>query len=57
MVWLEGLLKTNHIPIEYVPKYLALYKQAVDENLDDRGQPVKDWLDQELTKNFSEGAK
>lgn len=51
MEWLEGLLETNHIPIEYVPKYLALYKRAVDENLDDRGEPVKDWLNKVLNEN------
>jgi DNA-binding transcriptional MerR regulator len=43
--WLAGLLQSNDIPLEYLPKYLTQYKQAVDENLDERGQPVKDWLE------------
>jgi hypothetical protein len=43
--WLTGLLGSHDISIEYLPKYLSLYKQVVDKNLDERGQPVKDWLD------------
>ena len=43
--WLTGLLESLDISIEYLAKYLALYKQAVDKNLDERGQPVKAWLD------------
>jgi hypothetical protein len=43
--WLAGLLQSHDIPLEYLPKYLTQYKQAVDENLDQRGQPVKDWLE------------
>ncbi len=43
--WLTGLLGSHDISIEYLPKYLSLYKQVVDRNLDERGQPVKDWLD------------
>ena len=42
--WLAGLLQSHDIPLEYLPKYLSQYKQAVDENLDQRGQPIKDWL-------------
>jgi hypothetical protein len=48
--WLTGLLGSHDISIEYLPKYLSLYKQAVDKNLDERGQPVKDWLDLVVTK-------
>jgi DNA-binding transcriptional MerR regulator len=43
--WLDGLLKTHNIPSELLPKYLQLFKQAVETNLDQRGQPVIDWLD------------
>jgi hypothetical protein len=43
--WLAGLLQTHDIPIEYLPKYLTLYKQAVEANLDQRGQPIIDWLE------------
>jgi DNA-binding transcriptional MerR regulator len=42
--WLSGLLKTHDIPREILPKYLELYKQAVEANLDQRGQPVIEWL-------------
>lgn len=42
--WLTGLLKTHNIELEYLPKYLSLYKEVVEENLDQRGKPVKDWL-------------
>lgn len=45
LVWLAGLLKTHNIPSELLPKYLKLYKQAVESNLDQRGQPVIDWLE------------
>ena len=49
MEWLTGLLKTHNISVEYLPQYMAFYKQAVDENLDERGQPVKVWLDTVLS--------
>ena len=42
--WLTGLLESHDIPAMYLPKYMQLYKQAVDDHLDERGQPVKDWL-------------
>ena len=44
MDWLAGLLKTHDIPRELLPRYLDLYKQAVEANLDQRGQPVIEWL-------------
>lgn len=43
--WLAGLLQTNNIPGELLPKYLSLYKEAVEKNLDQRGQLIVDWLD------------
>jgi methanogenic corrinoid protein MtbC1 len=49
MEWLAGLLKTHNISVEYLPQYMAFYKQSVDENLDERGQPVKVWLDTVLS--------
>lgn len=48
--WLEGLLQSHDIKMEYLPKYMSLYKKAVDENLDERGQPVKDWLKKVLNE-------
>ena len=50
--WLEGLLKSHNIPLEYLPKYLELYRQAVDENLDERGQLIKDWLNSVISREF-----
>ena len=46
--WLAGFLKTHDVPSELLPKYLMLYKQAVEANLDRRGQPVIEWLDSVL---------
>lgn len=42
--WLAGLLQTHDISRELLPKYLTLYKQAIEANLDHRGQPIVDWL-------------
>jgi methanogenic corrinoid protein MtbC1 len=49
MDWLSGLLTTHNISTDYLPQYMAFYKQAADENLDERGQPVKVWLDTVLS--------
>jgi methanogenic corrinoid protein MtbC1 len=48
MDWLAGLLKTHNIPHELLLKYLTLYKQAVEANLDQRGQQVVDWLNSNI---------
>jgi hypothetical protein len=52
--WLAGLLQTHDIPRELLPKYLSLYKQAVEENLDQRGQLIVDWLNSAISKIISE---
>lgn len=44
MDWLAGLFQTHDIPAELLPEYLAVYKQAVEANLDQRGQLIVDWL-------------
>ncbi len=49
--WLAGLLKTHNIPSELLPEYLMFYKQAVETNLDQRGQPVVDWLNSVVNKS------
>jgi hypothetical protein len=49
--WLAGLLQTNDIPQELLPQYLSLYKQAVEANLDQRGQLVVDWLNSVLSES------
>ncbi len=43
--WLAGLLQNHEIPQELLPKYLALYKEVVETNLEERGQLIVDWLD------------
>lgn len=42
--WLKDLLYSHNVSGELLPKYLEFYKQAVEQNLDHRGQPVIDWL-------------
>ena len=49
--WLAGLLQTHEIPRELLPKYLSLYKQAVEENLDQRGQLIVDWLNRIISES------
>jgi len=49
--WLAGLLQTNDIPQEVLPQYLSLYRQAVEANLDQRGQLVVDWLNSVLSES------
>ena len=52
--WLAGLLQTHGVPRELLPKYLSLYKQAVEENLDQRGQLIVDWLNSAISEIISE---
>jgi DNA-binding transcriptional MerR regulator len=49
--WLGGLLQNHDIPQELLPKYLALYKKAVEMNLDERGKLIVDWLDSVIIEN------
>jgi len=46
--WLAGLLQTHDISRELLPNYLTLYKQAVEASLDQRGQPIVDWLNSNI---------
>lgn len=48
MDWLKSLLDYHNIPNEVLPHYLDLYKQALEANLDETGQPVIDWIDRTL---------
>ena len=52
--WLAGLLQNHDIPREILPKYLSLYKQAVEENLDQRGHVIVDWLNSAISEIISE---
>ena len=49
MDWIKGLLNNHDIPSDVLPHYLALYKQALEANLSDVGQPILDWFDKTIT--------
>ena len=42
--WLAGLLTNYQVPPELFPEYLNIYQQALEKNLDDRGQLILDWI-------------
>jgi methanogenic corrinoid protein MtbC1 len=42
--WVAGLIKNRHLPDEVLYSYLNAYHQGLGEHLDERGQPIIDWL-------------
>ena len=48
MAWVEGLLRNHDFPVELLDKYLVSYYEALQKQLDARGQPILDWLEQML---------
>jgi DNA-binding transcriptional MerR regulator len=42
--WVTGLLRNDQLPVETLYGYLHAYHQTVIEQLDERGQPIIDWL-------------
>ena len=50
MDWIKSLLESHDIPGDLLPHYLVLYKQAIQENLGEAGQPIISWLDQVLSE-------
>jgi len=46
--WVTGLLGNWQLPIESLYGYLYTYRQSVMEQLDERGQPISNWLGQLL---------
>ena len=44
--WLQGLIKSHGIPAEALETYLRTYYRIAQEQLDERGKPVLDWLSQ-----------
>lgn len=50
MDWIKSLLENHNIPSEVLPHYLNLYKQALETNLSEAGQPVIDWLDRTIAE-------
>jgi DNA-binding transcriptional MerR regulator len=43
--WVEGLLRNHGVPTEALHRYLDVYYQVVQEELDERGKPIVEWLD------------
>lgn len=50
MDWIKSLLENHNIPSDVLPHYLALYKQALESNLSEAGQPIIDWLDRMIAQ-------
>jgi methanogenic corrinoid protein MtbC1 len=48
--WLAALLVNFNVAVELLPKYMTYYKEALNTHLDERGQPIIEWMD-----NFIEG--
>jgi DNA-binding transcriptional MerR regulator len=42
--WVEGLLRNYELPTEVLYGYLDAYHQIAEEQLDERGQPIVEWL-------------
>jgi methylmalonyl-CoA mutase cobalamin-binding subunit len=55
--WVEGLLSHHDLPSELLNDYLSAYHQAAEAQLDERGQPVVDWLASVTTKDGVGGAR
>lgn len=43
--WLAALLVNFNVPVELLPKYMLYYKKALKTHLDERGQPIFEWID------------
>jgi MerR family transcriptional regulator, light-induced transcriptional regulator len=44
MSWVEGLVKNHEINGDSLGRYLDAYRRAVENEMDERGQPVKEWF-------------
>jgi methanogenic corrinoid protein MtbC1 len=42
--WVEGLQREDGITGRTLPPYLRVYRDAIETHLDERGQPILDWL-------------
>lgn len=42
--WIKTLLINHNIPVELLPKYLRIYRQALNENLGEEGAPIIEWI-------------
>jgi methanogenic corrinoid protein MtbC1 len=54
MDWIKMLLDNYNIPQELLPKYLNIYKQAVNQVLGEDGKPVKDWVNKAVNRVMEE---
>jgi hypothetical protein len=48
--WLEGLLMNHEVPKVGLMHFLKAYQEAANQELDDRGKPVIEWLSMVLDK-------
>jgi DNA-binding transcriptional MerR regulator len=49
--WLKGLLGHHGQPTGLLRDYLITYRQVARENLDERGEPIVNWLDRVIHEN------
>jgi methylmalonyl-CoA mutase cobalamin-binding subunit len=52
--WVEELRREDGITGRMLPTYLRAYGEAVDAHLDERGQPILDWLARRVDRNRDE---
>lgn len=45
MAWIRGLLVNHNLPLEMLNGYLIVYLEVLRERLDERGQPIMEWLE------------
>jgi len=48
--WLRTLLKSYDTPPQQLIYFMEAYSQAVDKNINGQGQPIAEWLAQEVKK-------
>ncbi len=46
--WIRSLLENFNVPTELLPKYLCLYREAVETNMDEYAHPIVDWMDETI---------
>lgn len=42
--WIKDLLLNRNLELSLLPAYIQAYREAINENLDERRQPLVDWL-------------
>jgi methanogenic corrinoid protein MtbC1 len=51
MEWLKVLLQAHERPPEELQYFMHAYSQAVDEQINGQGEPIKDWLKSQADQN------